>query len=398
MQRRRQQDRAVDAVLEAVLQRELGAERPADEPRVRQRRARRRTPSPPRHPLARRRPRRTSPSLVPRGEVVPRVLNRSTARSARAGSRAAALRMMWESMKPPAVGSGCSVTRVATGGRSTGVASSPTRREPVGGVQLDLLAVRGQLDARSDLDRVRVVVVHRVADPPTVGVPVPPRREVGGVAEHAVGTPGHEVRDAGSDLEAAARAEVGLHGLRLGHGLDVPFAPAAHLGAPPAGGEPLDVEFGVLLASTGRPTARSVRACHGSSLGATRHPLRRRGPGGGCRLRPLAVVRDGGSVPADVLRVRPRAAGRAVAALDVAEAPFDLGARRSSPSRRRPWPSSSPGGPAGCRRRRSRRCRRSRASPTPCSRARRGSRTRSTASRGRRPLRRRTPARSPGRA
>src|SRR3954449_13055962 len=33
-------------------------------------------------------------------------------------------------MKPPCVGSGCRVTRVATGGRPTGRASSPTRRSP----------------------------------------------------------------------------------------------------------------------------------------------------------------------------------------------------------------------------------------------------------------------------
>ena len=81
-----------------------------------------------------------------------------------------------------------------------------------------------------------------------------------GVAEHAVGAPGDEVGDAGRDLEAAAR-EVGLHGLRLGHRLDVPFATAAGLGATPSGGEPIDVELGVLIASTGRrPRDRFERA------------------------------------------------------------------------------------------------------------------------------------------
>ncbi len=71
-----------------------------------------------------------APSLVPRTLLVPRVLNRSTARSASAGSRQAALRNTWLSIIPPWVGSGCRQTRVATGGRSAGRASSPTSRRP----------------------------------------------------------------------------------------------------------------------------------------------------------------------------------------------------------------------------------------------------------------------------
>lgn len=46
------------------------------------------------------------PSLVPRGDCVPRVLNLRTASCARAGSLNAALRRMCESMKPPWVGRG----------------------------------------------------------------------------------------------------------------------------------------------------------------------------------------------------------------------------------------------------------------------------------------------------
>ena len=71
-----------------------------------------------------------APSLVPRTLDVPRVLNRSTARSASAGSRQAALRNTWLSIIPPWVGSGCRQTRVATGSRSAGSASSPTSRRP----------------------------------------------------------------------------------------------------------------------------------------------------------------------------------------------------------------------------------------------------------------------------
>ena len=83
------------------------------------------------------------PCDVPRGDVTPRKLNRSTARSASAGRRAAALRMMCESMNPPCVGSGCRNTSVATGSASTGSASSPTSVRPSDGVQLDVAAPAG---------------------------------------------------------------------------------------------------------------------------------------------------------------------------------------------------------------------------------------------------------------
>jgi len=44
---------------------------------------------------------------------------------------------------------------------------------------------------------------------------VPARREVGGIAEHAIGAPRDQVRNAGSDVEPAAGAEIRLDGLRL---------------------------------------------------------------------------------------------------------------------------------------------------------------------------------------
>src|SRR5262249_50206847 len=71
-----------------------------------------------------------SPSLVPCSDAVPRVLNRSTARSASAGSRYDALRSTWLSIIPPAAGSGCRPISVAAGARRSGSPSSPTRLRP----------------------------------------------------------------------------------------------------------------------------------------------------------------------------------------------------------------------------------------------------------------------------
>src|SRR5680860_322704 len=71
-----------------------------------------------------------APPLVPCSLQVPRVLKRSTEIPARAGSRKAALRKIWLSIMPPWVGNGCRQTRVATGSRSSGSASSPTRSRP----------------------------------------------------------------------------------------------------------------------------------------------------------------------------------------------------------------------------------------------------------------------------
>ena len=67
---------------------------------------------------------------VPAALEVPRVLKRSTASSASAGSRHAALRNRWESIIPPWVGSGWTHTIVAAGGTDSGTASSPTNSRP----------------------------------------------------------------------------------------------------------------------------------------------------------------------------------------------------------------------------------------------------------------------------
>jgi hypothetical protein len=78
-----------------------------------------------------------------------------------------------------------------------------------------------------------------------------PGGEISRIAEHTVGTPDHEVRDAWNHVEAATGAQVRFHGLRLRDGLNVPFAPPAHLGAAPSGGDALDVELGMRLTRTG---------------------------------------------------------------------------------------------------------------------------------------------------
>jgi hypothetical protein len=162
-----------------------------------------------------------APSLVPRTLLVPLVLNLSTATPARAGSRHAALRKTWLSIIPPCVGSGCRQTSVATGGRSSGTASSPTSVRPSAvsssmssrRAGSTLLARIGLLTAPSlPISRCVPRPLHPrpapVPCPPAAGVPMPP---VGRVAT-PVGRPGHDVGDARADVLYAARAAVRLGG------------------------------------------------------------------------------------------------------------------------------------------------------------------------------------------
>ena len=65
-------------------------------------------------------------------------------------------------------------------------------------------------------------------------MPVSPGREVGGVAEEAVGPPDDDVRRAGRDHEAAPRARVLLDGSGSAHRLDREVPAAALLGPAPA--------------------------------------------------------------------------------------------------------------------------------------------------------------------
>src|SRR6476659_7490872 len=137
-------------------------------------------------------------------------------------------------MKPPWVGSGCSVTSVATGSRSTGTASSPTRLRPsavcsVTGVRRAGSTVTARISSGPPyVDRWCSVIglmprsvpgaldlrAAPAAGPPARGVPVPPLREPGLLVVVAVVPaerrgPGDDVRGGGPDLLVAARAPVG---------------------------------------------------------------------------------------------------------------------------------------------------------------------------------------------
>ena len=124
--------------------------------------------------------------------------------------------------------------------------------------------------------------------------------------------------------------------------------------------------------SAGRPTATarstSARCSSTSSPSHARpRPPRAADPGSGPRdcfcvprlwgfprsRRASAISRSSArSVPVDDCEWPHAAAGRAVAARDVAQPPGDLGRRVGLPVGARARPSSSPAAPAGCRRRR----------------------------------------------
>src|SRR6266540_4337643 len=157
-----------------------------------------------------------APSLVPRTLLVPRVLNRSTANSASAGNRHAALRYTWLSIIPPCVGSGCRHTSVATGGPSSGNASSPTSVRPsavcssmsvhrAGRMELALIVCIGSTVSGRAAGALNVGVAS-VTCAPAAGVPVAPVTEVAPL----VGRPGHDVRDPRPNLLVAAGAAVCL--------------------------------------------------------------------------------------------------------------------------------------------------------------------------------------------
>src|SRR6516162_2420558 len=168
-----------------------------------------------------------SPSLVPSGDVVPRVLNRSTASPASAGSRNAALRSRWLSIIPPWVGSGCRQINVATGSESAGSASSPTRRGPsevrrVTGVRLAGSTVAGLISLTGGLASwcppcPARSAVHPVLPAGPVPVPALVQADV-----DPVGGPGHQVRRAGRDLLVAPGTTVRFRGPRARHLPDHP--------------------------------------------------------------------------------------------------------------------------------------------------------------------------------
>src|SRR6185437_15615033 len=187
-----------------------------------------------------------SPSLLPCSDSVPRVLNRSTARSASAGSRYAALRYTWLSIIPPCVGSGCRQMSVAAGSRCSGSASSPIRCSPSSVVSVigvrragRTVAALMSVSPRGDdlpypplsgwpgpkLPSGSVIWLSHLsagaalqAPLPAHGVPVPPGRHAG------VRRPHHHVRDARVQLLVAAGAAVRLGGRRAGHRAHDPVA------------------------------------------------------------------------------------------------------------------------------------------------------------------------------
>src|SRR5260370_31366575 len=137
--------------------------------------------------------------------------------------------MIWLSIIPPCVGSGCRHSRVATGSWPAGRAISPTSARPS--------AVRRVMSSRRAGSTVAalmsVTLLHicragssarpaacLAAQPvPARAVPVPPLGQ-----PPRVRGPYDQVRRSWLDLLVAARAPVGLHGGLARHGPDHPVA------------------------------------------------------------------------------------------------------------------------------------------------------------------------------
>src|SRR6266568_474115 len=214
-------------------------------------------------------PSENSPWLVPCFEEVPRVLNLSTARSARAGSRKAALRNTWLSIMPPCVGSGCRQISVAAAGRCAGRASSPTRLSPsevrrVTGCRSAGSTVPGLISLTCAASSVSPAAVAgcgptRPALPARI-VPVPPLVRVMGI-----GRPYHHVRGPRHDLLVAAGAPIHLGGRGTGHLPDHPVPVRPRLGL--LGTEPDRRRIRGTPGTVGRPAS----AAPGSAARLARH-------------------------------------------------------------------------------------------------------------------------------
>ena len=212
--------------LSAVLQHQVRAERPPHHPTMGQRALRGEVKGGIDIEALTRALRRRSPHCDPAATAVPRVLKRNTARSASAGRRNDALRMMCESMKPPAVGSGCSVISVATGSRSSRERQLTNQVQPVLGAQGDRLALRParRVFDRISLSRHRGLRRHRrrppVAGLPTSGVPVTTRVER--LARQSPPRARRRCAASPADLLVAARAAVVLRRRRAADRFDDP--------------------------------------------------------------------------------------------------------------------------------------------------------------------------------
>ncbi|QJU52877.1 LEPR-XLL domain-containing protein [Herbiconiux sp. SALV-R1] len=101
-----------------------------------------------------------------------------------------------------------------------------------------------------------------------MGVPVPPRGEVAGVAQHAVGAPGHQVGCSGGDDLTASGAGVLLHRGGTRHRLHVPLAGAPLFDALPPRDHAVEPRL-LLAASPAGAAAGSVAAGHAPSLRAS---------------------------------------------------------------------------------------------------------------------------------
>src|SRR5665647_899880 len=193
---------------------------------------------------------------------------------------------MWLSMKPPWVGNGCRVTKVATGSRSSGKASSPTRLRPS--------AVRSSMSRR----RAGRTVLARILCAPTLieatqsspphhrkhGLIVgtssrgssgcaPATRDPAGCvpmpavlqATHTISRPGNDMRYAGCHLLLTARAPEGLVRAGPADSADEPLTVAVGLTARDPSDGTVQIELGALWSS-------AMSSGHGSSVGAKAAP------------------------------------------------------------------------------------------------------------------------------
>src|SRR6185437_1873287 len=167
---------------------------------------------------------------------------------------------MWLSIIPPAVGSGCRQTSVATGGRVCGTASSPTSARPsavrsvIGSrraASTVLAVISGGLGGSSPLDD--AVMGSSAVKPRPARAALPARIVPVPATFGAVGLlgPHHHVRDAGLDLLVAAGTAVHLGGRDAGHLADDPVAVGPRLD--PRRAQPDRGLVPILRARGGRP-------------------------------------------------------------------------------------------------------------------------------------------------
>src|SRR5450631_218756 len=155
------------------------------------------------------------------------------------------------------MGSGCNVTKVATGSLSSGRASSPTRARP----SAVCSAMSRRRAGRTVLARILCWPVLFISSTPSSSGPLRCAPATSGPAgsvpmpavvqaAHAFGRPGHDMRYARRQLLLAARTPVGLGRTGATDPADEPFAVAVGLTAfDPTDGS-VEVELGDLKTST----------------------------------------------------------------------------------------------------------------------------------------------------